>query len=182
MKYKKFSDQQIIIRPLIRRDLKTAEKFQNFLNSLIKENAKISAGRIPTVKAGINFLKNNLKGIRNKKRIVLVAEDKHSGVVAGLTNIHLKEGRQSHVGLLGISIRNGYRGAGLGSFLMKEIIGLAKKALKPRPKILRLSVYPNNKPAFKLYKKFGFKKAASIPRQFEYNGKLLNEVVMLKYL
>ena len=179
MKFKTFGNKQIIIRPLLSKDLKAAKKFQNFLNSLIKENAKITTSRQLTLKEEINFLKSALKGAKSKKKVLLVAEDNNSGIVAGLTNIHLKDGRQSHVGHLGISIRNGYRGAGLGSFLMREIISLAKKTLKPRPQILRLSVFPNNKPALKLYKKFGFKKAASIPRQFEYKGKLLDEVVMI---
>jgi ribosomal protein S18 acetylase RimI-like enzyme len=182
MRYKELGNKQIIIRPLLNKDLKAAAKFRNFLNSLIKENARISTSRLLTLKEEISFLKSSLKGIKSKKKVILVAEDKNSGIVAGLTNIHLKDGRQSHVGYLGISIRNGYRGAGLGSFLMREIIRLAKKELKPRPKILRLSVFPDNKPALKLYKKFGFKQVAFIPRQFEYKGKLLNEVVMVKLL
>ena len=178
MKFKTFGNKRIIIRPLLKKDLKAAKKFQNFLHSLIKENAKITTNRTPTLKEEVSFLQNSLKGIKSKKKVVLVVEDKNSGIVAGITDIHSKDGRQSHAGHFGILIRDGYRGMGLGSFLMREIISLAKKELKPRPKILRLSVFPNNKPALKLYKKFGFKKVASIPRQFEYGGKLLDEVVM----
>ena len=46
---------------------------------------------------------------------------------------------------------------------MKEIIKLAKKELKPKPKIIRLGVYSINKPAISLYKKFGFKKSSQNP-------------------
>ena len=65
---------------------------------------------------------------------------------------------------------------------MSEIIKLAKKKLKPRLKFIRLGVYPNNKPALALYRKFGFKKAAKIPKQIQYKGKLLDEIIMLKEL
>jgi ribosomal protein S18 acetylase RimI-like enzyme len=56
---------------------------------------------------------------------------------------------------------------------------LAKKELQPKPKIIRLSVFPTNKPAIGLYKKYGFKKAARIPKQLQDKGKLLDEIIML---
>ncbi len=68
---------------------------------------------------------------------------------------------------------------GLGALLMKEIIKLAKKELRPRPKIIRLSVFQANISAIKLYEKIGFKKAAQIPKQFYYKGKFIDEMVML---
>ena len=86
------------------------------------------------------------------------------------------------MGGFGITIRKNYRGMGLGNYLMKEIIKLAKKELKPRPKIVRLSVFSINKPAIKLYQKHSFKKVAKIPNQFDYKKKLISEVVMLYYL
>jgi ribosomal protein S18 acetylase RimI-like enzyme len=44
---------------------------------------------------------------------------------------------------------------GLGECLMREILNLAEKELKPRPKIIRLSVFSTNKIAQNLYKKNG---------------------------
>ena len=68
---------------------------------------------------------------------------------------------------------------GLGYLEDIEIIKLAKKDLKPKPKIIRLGVFPTNKPAISLYKKLGFKKVARVPRQFQYKGKLVDEIIML---
>ena len=62
---------------------------------------------------------------------------------------------------------------------MQESIKMAKKELRPSPKVIMLSVYVNNIPAIKLYKKIGFKKAARIPKQVQYNGKLIDEFIML---
>jgi ribosomal protein S18 acetylase RimI-like enzyme len=88
-------------------------------------------------------------------------------------------GRQNHVGNLEICIRDSYRGIGLGKYLTKKIIGLAKKNL--RPKFIRLSgVFSTNKLALALYKKLGFKKVARIPKQINYKGKLLDEIIMMK--
>jgi len=61
----------------------------------------------------------------------------------------------------------------------KEILKLAKKELKPKPKIIRLSVFSTNKPAISLYKKIGFKIVAKIPKQISYKGKFIDEVIML---
>ena len=71
---------------------------------------------------------------------------------------------------------------GLGSYLMKKILNLAKKELRPKPKIIRLSVFPTNKVAIKLYKKYGFRKVATIPDQLQYKDRLISEVIMLLYL
>jgi len=65
---------------------------------------------------------------------------------------------------------------------MKEILKLAKRKLKPKPKIILLSVFSTNNIAINLYKKFGFKKVAKIPKQFQYKGKLVDEIVMMRYL
>jgi ribosomal protein S18 acetylase RimI-like enzyme len=62
---------------------------------------------------------------------------------------------------------------------MEEIIKLAKKELRPGLKIIRLSVYSNNKIAIALYKKYGFKEVAKIPKQIQYKGKLIDEIIML---
>jgi ribosomal protein S18 acetylase RimI-like enzyme len=99
--------------------------------------------------------------------------------VIGTTGIDLHRGREAHVGEFGITIKNGYRGIGLGKHLMKEIIKLAKKELKPKPKIIRLSVFPTNKAAIGLYKKLGFKKVAKIPKQIQYKEKLVDEIIIL---
>jgi len=59
---------------------------------------------------------------------------------------------------------------------------LAKKDLKPKPKIMKLTVFENNLPAIRLYKKMGFKRVARIPDELQYKGELIAHLVMLKYL
>lgn len=177
METKTFNGKKIKIRKISKRDLKNVKEFQDFINSLVEEDAMIQANKKMALKEEMAWLKDKLKQIKKKEVIALIAEDE--GKIAGNAQIKLGWGRQTHVGDFGISIRKGYRRIGLGTYLTKEILKLAKKEFKPLPKIIRLSVYSANKLAIKLYKKFGFKKVATIPKQGKFQGKLVDEVIML---
>jgi len=175
-----FGGKKIQIRKLSKKDLRNVKKFQDFINSLIEEEAQITLNKRLSFREEAEFMKEKFKNIKRHKVILLVAEDKN--MVVGTTEIKLSGRRHEHVGNLGITIRQGYRGIGLGKYLMAEVLKLAKKELKPKPKIIRLSVFPTNKPAIRLYKKFGFREVAKIPKQIRYKGKLIDEIVMLKEL
>ena len=177
MNERTFSGKKIKIRKLSKGDLRNVKKFQDFINSLIEEEARILFTKKFSLKEERKYLEEQLQRIKSHKTVFLVAECDNK--VIGTTGIDLHRGREMHVGEFGITVRNGYRRIGLGKHLMKEIIKLAKKELKPKPKIIRLSVYPNNKPANSLYKKFGFKKVARIPKQIQYKGKLLDLIIMI---
>jgi len=178
METKIFKDKKIIVREISKSDLKNVKKFQDFINSLVREGAMIKANKTASLKEEIEWLKEKLKKIKARKEVCLLAE--HENKIVGNTQITLDWGRQSHVGDFGISIRKGYRQIGLGTYLTKEIIKLAKKRLKPRPKIIRLSAYATNKPAITFYKNLGFKEVARIPKQGKIRDKFVAEVIMLK--
>lgn len=177
METKTFGGKKIKIRKISARDLKHVKKFQDFVNSLVEEHAKITVNKKMSFDKEKKWLEAILKNVKSQKQVFLFA--KYNGEVVGTTSVTLNRGRKSHIGDLGISIREGYRGIGLGKYLMGEVLKLTKKELKPKPKIIQLSVYPNNKPAIALYKKYGFKIVAKIPKQLQYKGKLLNEVIMI---
>jgi len=173
---KVFNGKRLKIREMNRSDLKRAKDFLDYINSLVEEGAMISVKKKKTLGEEKERLKNQIKEIKNKRKIIILAEDKNK--IAGICECWLKKERESHVGEVAISVRKEYRGIGLGKFLLSEILRLAKKKLKP--KIFRLSVFETNKIAQNLYKKFGFKKVAKIPKQIEYKGKLIAEIVMIK--
>ncbi len=180
MQIKKFGDKKITIREINKSDLRNAKKFQDFINSFVREDAKLSMNKEIDLKEEKAFLKDVLGTVKNKERVYLVAESDNK--VVGTASIQQKKWRMNHVGLFGITIREGYRGFGLGKFLMQEVIKIAKKNMKPTPKIIELEVYVNNKPAVGLYKKIGFKIVAKIPHQMQWKGKLMGVYIMLKYL
>ncbi len=177
---KNFDGKKITIRQLLEKDLKSPKKFQNFINSLVEEEAQIKINKKKSLGEEKEWLKEQLRKIKEHKAVFLVAE--HDNAIIGSTGIELGRGRKGHIGNFGIGIKKGYRGMGLGSYLMKKILNLAKKELRPKPKIIRLSVFPTNKVAIKLYKKYGFRKVATIPDQLQYKDRLISEVIMLLYL
>jgi ribosomal protein S18 acetylase RimI-like enzyme len=99
--------------------------------------------------------------------------------MVGIADVKKRMGVMNHVTVMAIGVRKEYRSIGIGSALMEECIKAAKRM---KAKILRLEVYSTNKKAIALYKKYGFKKVAEIPHQIQRRGKLIGEVVMLKYL
>ena len=169
----------IKIRKLSLKDLKKVKEFQKLVNSLVEEESMILMNKKKTLKEEKEWLKENLKNLKKKKEVCLLIED--DGKIVGISDIKLRKERQNHVGEFGISIEREYRGMGLGRRLMAEILKLAKKELKPKPKIIRLSVFSTNKIAQNLYKKF-FKKVARVPEQIQYKGKLVDEIIMIKKL
>ena len=180
MKTKIFDGKRIIIREFSEKDLRNVRKFQTFINSLIEEEALINLNKKLSMGQEKKWLEEQLRKMKSHKSVYLIAET--NNMVVGTTQIYLNEGRGEHVGNFGITIRKSYRGIGLGSYLTGEVIKLAKKKLKPKPKIIKLDVFPINKPAIGLYKKYKFKKVAVIPKQREYKGKLYDEIIMLLYL
>jgi RimJ/RimL family protein N-acetyltransferase len=180
METKTFGDKKITIRKLSKNDLKNVKKFQNFINSLVNEEAKILMNKKNSFKEEQDWLKGKIKDAKKHREVLLVAE--YDSKIIGTTGIGLDRWRRNHIGKFGITIIHGYRGIGLGKYLMSEVIRLAKKELNPKPKIIQLEVYTNNKPAINLYKKMGFKIVAKLPKQIQYKGKLIDEFVMLKYL
>ena len=57
MEIKIFSDKKIIIRKIIKSDLKNIKKFQVFINSFLIEDAKLSINKKVTPNAQKEFLK-----------------------------------------------------------------------------------------------------------------------------
>ena len=172
-----FKKNKIKIRSLDKNDLRDVQKFQKFINSLIKEGAQILYDRKFSLQEEKEWLRGELSKIRKNKAVYLVAEDDNR--IIGTAGISLRTGRQIHVGEFGITIKKAYRGMGLGSYLITEIMKSAKKVLKPRPRFFRISVFSTNKPAIGLYKKQGFKKVAQVTKQVRYGGKLVDEIIMV---
>jgi len=177
---KTFGDKKITIRSIQKSDLKIVKKFQEFVNSLIKEDVKITLSKPVGLKEEREFLKDILKSKRRRTRVFIFAEC--DGEIVATTGVEQLKGKQNYIGRFGIIIRNGYRGFGLGKYITAEIIRLATRDLRPKPKMIKLEVYANNVPAIGLYKKMGFRMVARIPKQFQHKGKLVDEFIMLKKL
>ena len=148
-----------------------------FINSLVVEGADILRGDKVTRSEEADWLGKRLADIEKGELIDVVAEVE--GRVVANSEVDRRSGFMSHVGYLGIGVKTGYRGIGVGTEVMKTLIEESRKA---GLKILVLDHFETNKTARKLYKKVGFKETGKTPKGICKNGKYLDLVRMIREL
>lgn len=90
--------------------------------------------------------------VYDERMHVFVAEVQ--GKVAGISNVHVGTGRESHVGDIAMAVHDKFQGQGIGKMLLLTIIDLADNWLNLVR--LELDVYTDNEPAIHVYKHFDF--------------------------
>ena len=154
----------------------TAEQFQEFINSLINENALILRDKEVSLKEEERWLKNIKRKIKNKSVVLVLLVDKEK--IAGICEVRRKPFRQSHNVDFGLAVRREYRGKGYGRALLKKGIEEALSYLKA--KNLWISYIDGNIPAKNLYEKLGFKEVFRF-KEYSRVGNYLRDEVLLLY-
>jgi putative acetyltransferase len=96
--------------------------------------------------------------------------------VIGHLNVAREEGPMTrHVASLGMAVDPDWRGRGVGSALMTEVIRWAREMGVEK---LALSVYPHNEAALALYRKFGFKEEGRLTGHSKKSIGYVDEIVM----
>lgn len=169
---------QVSIRPLedTEKDIQAALAF---INAIRKEDVKVSnVGPPLTYEQEALWVKDLVKQITARKKLYYAVFCKDV-MVAGVV-IEKKADRSTHVGVFGITLAKEVRGQGLGSYLMKNILQEASKALSITH--VQLACFANNTPAYNLYKKMGFEDVGRVPEMILYKGDLIDEIIMMKKL
>jgi putative acetyltransferase len=105
--------------------------------------------------------------------VQFVADD--GARIVGWCDVVPKRGNvYAHVGELGMGVRDGWRGRGLGSRLM----GAALDAARSRWEQVELSVYASNDAAQALYRRFGFVERGRWPRGRKVDGAYDDVILM----
>lgn len=107
-----------------------------------------------------------LKTLEADPRSIMIAAQIDGKIIAnaGITCRPYHD-RYRHRGEFGISIQKRYWGQGIGTAILKAILGEAKKAGLEQ---VELDVVDSNERAFHLYCKFGFQVYGVLPRAFLY--------------
>ncbi len=84
-----------------------------------------------------------------------------------------------HVATLGIAVAAGHRGRGIGNALMSEALRWARTSGVEK---IVLSVYPHNRPAIALYRKFGFVEEGRLARHSRKSYGYEDEILMGAWL
>lgn len=102
------------------------------------------------------------------------------GVPCGIANLYLQPYQKlAHQSLFAIIVDEKYRGKGVGTKLMEELIKLAKEQFKLE--MMHLEVYDKN-PAIRLYERLGFKKYGIQRRFIKDQGHYIGKILMQKSL
>jgi ribosomal protein S18 acetylase RimI-like enzyme len=148
------------------------------INSLVEEKADIIRGEKLTREKEAEWLASVLKRVETGEQFYLFAE-LDGKVVASSEIAHGMNAYDSHVGTIGIAVREGFRDMGLGTRMMKTLIEHGRAM---GLKVLTLCVFSTNERAIHVYEKVGFVKTGSIPRKFFKQGKYVDETVMTMIL
>jgi L-amino acid N-acyltransferase YncA len=161
------------IRPLRWNDFEDYCKIERLLQDELNKNPRATMGRY---KQQVNWdylitsFSELYKSIKLKRAKTLVLEI--NGKVVGLSSIIATESPHAqHIGDLVYYILRQYRGKGMGTKLVGEIL----KNIPRRYEIISAGTHKNNKASEALLKKFGFKKASLLPR-FSKRGKTYLDV------
>ena len=144
------------------------------INSLVEEGADIMVDREQTRDEELNWLARALSEQEKKEKTYVAAEVKGK-LMANSQISRLGAGRQSHVGILGIAIRDGYRNIGIGTQMIKTRLDEGKKM---GVKVLILDVFAGNRHAKHVFEKIGFREVGKIPKGIFKDGKYIDEVRM----
>jgi RimJ/RimL family protein N-acetyltransferase len=150
------------------------DDFLEFINSLVDEGAEILVEQKLTREAEADWLGKHLADI--EKGVVIGVAGEVDGKIVANSEVRRGIGKRSHVGTLGIAIRDGYRDLGIGTKIMQVLIEESKKA---GLQLLRLTVFDSNLRAKHVYKKVGFREVGKIPRAIRHQDRYVDEVVMV---
>lgn len=148
------------------------------INSLVEERADITRTKRVSREEEIDWLSRGLSRLEKDETFYMVAEV--DGKVVGVSEVNRRlGGYETHVGALGIAIRNGFRNLGIGIEMMKTLV---ERAQRMDLKVLTLSAFATNERAIHVYEKVGFVQTGRIPKKFFKDGKYIDEVIMTKVL
>jgi ribosomal protein S18 acetylase RimI-like enzyme len=109
--------------------------------------------------------------LRKNRAIFVIARQK--GKVVGYCHVrplNTPPSETLHVGVLGMRVRKGARGKGIGTEMIKNALNKSKKKFE----IIELSVMATNVLAKKLYWRFGFKTWGIAPMELKRKGKYID--------
>jgi len=97
--------------------------------------------------------KKRLEGSPDEKYMLVACIEGEIVAMAGL-DLFAKSPRRRHAGHIGLAVHDNWQAKGVGTALMKALIDVADKWLNLSR--LELTVFTDNEPAVKLYKKLDF--------------------------
>ncbi len=148
------------------------------INLLVEEKSYIGMSRKVSRKLEIVYFLDMFKKLETRQMIYLVMETKGE-VIGSCTVERGRHDANRHTGMIGVSIKKGFRGMGIGTESVNTLVDLGKRDLGI--KVFNLEVSSGNRKAISMYeKKCGFSVAGRIPKGFDHFGKKTDAVIMYR--
>jgi len=113
-------------------------------------------------------------------RILLVTEAAES-IVGSLSLQNGPYRRLAHRGILGMSVRDDWRGRGVGTALLETMLEWAQAS--PVIEKVALAVFATNESAMRLYRKMGFAEEGRRPREVKLgSGEYVDDILMYRFV
>lgn len=170
---------KITVRPAEPND---AEALLRFSEEIFKDDSFfLTTRREITDKLTVEKQKERIEKYFNKPGVVLLVVEA-AGAIVGTSEVNTGERKRCrHVGRIGISVLEKYRGTGCGTALLKCIIKWAEKDRIIEK--LNLEVFANNANAISLYKKLGFREYGIAPKEIKMNeDEYVDTILMYKFV
>jgi RimJ/RimL family protein N-acetyltransferase len=161
---------RVILRTPKREDL---DGLLELINSLVEEKAEIVINDKVTRKEEADWLADLLVRLKKDQVFFLVAEV--DGKVVASSDLHVGKGTEARSGTVGIVIKKGFRGLGIGTRMMRTILEVARNR---GFRVVVLSVFATNKRAIHVYEKVGFVECGRVLGKHFHNGNYVDEVIM----
>ena len=146
-----------------------------FINSLVDESSPILKDTKMTREGETDWLARLLSRLEKDQIVVVAAEV--DGRFVGQSEVAPKMGRSGHVGVLGISLKDGYRDIGIGTELMREV---EHQAPRLGLEIITLDLFASNARGLRLYEKMGYHEVGRVPRGTIMNGEYVDDILLAK--
>ena len=168
------SGQKVVLRTPRWEDL---DCLLGLINSLVDERAEIVVDSKFTREREADWLRGMLEAVEGDEVVYFVAEV--DGRVVASCDLHRGKGSEAHVGSVGVVVKRGFRDLGIGSEMMKTVVG---QAARWGLKLLVLSVFASNQRAIRVYERVGFVQTGRVPMKHFRDGKYVDEISMAKVL
>lgn len=158
--------------------MEDAEKLMGFINPIVREDTFILMDEEQSINQEKNYLASIISMMHQETAVKIFA---HCGDrIVGGVDIHRYLYKQDHVGRLGISISQDFRGKGLGKILMIEALSQAKELMGL--KLIELTCHEDNVAGIKLYNSLGFVEYGVLPEAVLHRGKYCGQLNFYKKL
>ena len=120
------------------------------------------------------------EGISHRDGLVLLVAEQNTNIIGFARLIAGINGRKDrHVGNVGIAVRSAYRGRGVGSLLLRELLRVAPLLGCSK---LTAELIASNTASRRLLEKFGFLLEGVRRDQYRINGEYVDELLMAIWL